>query len=183
MGIFDFVKSVGEKISGGVKDALSAAAAAKPAAGAHASMLGAPKAASAPPKSIVPAAPAAAAIKDHIVNLGLDMKDFEVRVEGDKVILGGAAPSDEIREKVILAAGNTLGVAQVHEEIKVASAGPASNFYTVKKGDTLSKIAKAEYGNANKYAAIFEANKPMLSHPDKIYPGQVLRIPPMNAAA
>jgi nucleoid-associated protein YgaU len=181
MGIFDFVKSVGESISGGVKSALSAASA-KPAAGSHASMLGAAKPAAAAPKAAV-APPPAEAIKDHIVNLGLDMKDFEVRVEGDKVILGGAAPSDEIREKVILAAGNTLGVAQVQEEIKVAAAGPASNFYTVKKGDTLSKIAKTEYGNPNKYAAIFEANKPMLTHPDKIYPGQVLRIPPMSAAA
>jgi len=51
--------------------------------------------------------------------------------------------------------------------------------YTVEKGDTLSKIAKAMYGNANKYPVIFEANKPMLKDPDKIYPGQVLRIPPL----
>lgn len=54
----------------------------------------------------------------------------------------------------------------------------ASTFYTVQKGDTLSKIAKDHYGNANKYQQIFEANTPMLKHPDKIYPGQVLRIPP-----
>jgi nucleoid-associated protein YgaU len=178
MGIFDFVKSVGESISGGVKDALSAAAAAKPASGSQASMMAAPK-----PSAAKAATPPAQAIKERIVNLGLDMKDFEVRVEGDKVILGGNAPSTEIREKAILAAGNTLGVAQVQEEIKVAASGPASNFYTVKKGDTLSKIAKAEYGNANQYASIFEANKPMLTHPDKIYPGQVLRIPPLSAVA
>ena len=57
----------------------------------------------------------------------------------------------------------------------------ASKTYVVEKGDTLSKIAKEVYGNANKYPAIFEANKPMLSHPDKIYPGQVLRIPPLEA--
>ena len=55
--------------------------------------------------------------------------------------------------------------------------GAASQFYTVKSGDTLSKIAKEFYGEANKYNQIFEANKPMLSDPDKIYPGQVLRIP------
>jgi nucleoid-associated protein YgaU len=48
----------------------------------------------------------------------------------------------------------------------------------VVKGDTLSKIAKEFYGNANEYMRIFEANKPMLTHPDKIYPGQSLRIPP-----
>ena len=56
--------------------------------------------------------------------------------------------------------------------------GGASQFYTVKSGDTLSKIAKEFYGEANKYHQIFEANKPMLKDPDKIYPGQMLRIPP-----
>jgi len=47
----------------------------------------------------------------------------------------------------------------------------------VKKGDTLSAVSKEVYGNANLYNKIFEANKPMLSSPDRIYPGQVLRIP------
>ena len=57
--------------------------------------------------------------------------------------------------------------------------GPGgSAFYTVQKGDTLSAIAKQHYGNANAYLAIFEANGPMLDDPDRIYPGQVLRIPP-----
>jgi nucleoid-associated protein YgaU len=49
--------------------------------------------------------------------------------------------------------------------------------YTVKPGDTLSKIAKAELGDASKYPAIFEANRGVLSDPDKIQPGQVLKIP------
>jgi len=57
---------------------------------------------------------------------------------------------------------------------------PEAKFYTVVSGDSLSKIAKEYYGNAMKYPVIFEANKPMLSHPDKIYPGQVLRIPPQD---
>ena len=52
-----------------------------------------------------------------------------------------------------------------------------SRYYTVVSGDTLSAIAKKQYGNANDYMKIFEANKPMLSNPDKIYPGQLLRIP------
>jgi nucleoid-associated protein YgaU len=63
----------------------------------------------------------------------------------------------------------------------LASAGggeAASQFYTVQKGDTLSKIAREFYGEASKYPQIFEANKPMLKDPDKIYPGQMLRIPP-----
>ena len=54
---------------------------------------------------------------------------------------------------------------------------PEAQFHTVVSGDTLGKIAKTYYGNAMKYPVIFEANKPMLSHPDKIYPEQVLRIP------
>ena len=62
-----------------------------------------------------------------------------------------------------------------------ASGGQASEWtsrtYTVEKGDTLSRIAKEMYGDASKYPMIFEANKPMLKDPDKIYPGQVLRIP------
>lgn len=173
MGVFDFVKSVGESIFGGVKHAATAAATIKTA-----------QASAAP---VAPATPApaqqATAIKDHIVNLGLDMKDLDVKVMNDKVVLSGQAPSDEIREKVILAAGNTLGVSQVEETIQVAKSGPASKFYTVEKGDTLSKIAKEQYGHANKYMAIFEANKPMLTHPDKIYPGQVLRIPPLDDQA
>jgi nucleoid-associated protein YgaU len=179
MGVFDFVKSVGESIFGTAK---AVQAAAKPGAPVAASTTAAPKPAT-PAVKVTPAAPEPDAIKTHITNLGLDFKDLEVRVEGDKVILDGAAPTDEVREKIILAAGNTLGVAQVEEAISVAAPGPASKFYTVETGDTLSKIAKEQYGNANKYAAIFEANRPMLSHPDKIYPGQVLRIPPMEDKA
>jgi nucleoid-associated protein YgaU len=56
---------------------------------------------------------------------------------------------------------------------------PEATYHDVVPGDNLSKIAKAAYGDPNKYPIIFEANKPMLSHPDKIYPGQKLRIPPL----
>ena len=59
----------------------------------------------------------------------------------------------------------------------VDQSGPEAKFYTVNKGDTLSKIAKQFYGDANQYPKIFEANKPMLKNPDEIYPGQMLRIP------
>jgi nucleoid-associated protein YgaU len=57
---------------------------------------------------------------------------------------------------------------------------PEATFYTVQRGDTLSKIAREHYGNASKYPVIFEANQPMLREPDKIYPGQKLRIPPLE---
>jgi len=52
-----------------------------------------------------------------------------------------------------------------------------SRFYTVRSGDTLSKIAREFYGDANAYMRIFEANRPMLKDPDAIFPGQKLRIP------
>ncbi|HUE85082.1 MAG TPA: LysM peptidoglycan-binding domain-containing protein [Vicinamibacterales bacterium] len=58
-----------------------------------------------------------------------------------------------------------------------AAAGGGAKTYTVQPGDTLSKIAKEHLGNANAYMKIFEANKDQLSDPDKIKPGQVLRIP------
>ena len=74
---------------------------------------------------------------------------------------------------MILAVGNVAGVAAVEDSVP----GSDPVFHTVKKGDTLSAIAKKTLGNANRYNEIFEANKPMLKHPDKIYPGQVLRIP------
>ncbi|KPU84493.1 peptidoglycan-binding protein LysM [Marinosulfonomonas sp. PRT-SC04] len=121
------------------------------------------------------AAPAPADLSKEIEALGLDASGLEITVDGDIVKVSGTAVSQEMKEKVILAVGNIEGVAAVDDE--VADAGTASVFHTVEKGDTLSAVAKKTLGSANKYHAIFEANKPMLSHPDKIYPGQVLRIP------
>ncbi|MDN6856969.1 peptidoglycan-binding protein LysM [Pseudomonas sp. CAN2814] len=125
-------------------------------------------------------AKAAESLKEHVANVGLGNPNIQVSVEGDKVIASGEVASQEEKEKILLALGNVAGVSGVEDHITVAaSAAPVAEarFVTVKKGDTLSAIAKAEYGNANAYMKIFEANKPMLSHPDKIYPGQVLRIP------
>ena len=79
-----------------------------------------------------------------------------------------------------LTVGNVTGVEAVDNQLKVVTPEPEAVFYTVVSGDTLSGIAKTQYGNAMKYPVIFEANKPMLEHPDKIYPGQVLRIPPLE---
>jgi len=69
------------------------------------------------------------------------------------------------------------GVVKVNDMMTVQQPADESRYYTVVRGDTLSAIAKKEYGNANDYMKIFEANKPMLANPDKIYPGQLLRIP------
>lgn len=117
--------------------------------------------------------PEAEVLKAEMEKLGLDTKGVEIKVEGDKVRVEGTAVSPEMKEKIILAAGNVAGVAAVEAEAD----GAEPVFYTVKKGDTLSAIARATMGKASLYPAIFEANKPMLSHPDKIYPGQMLRIP------
>ena len=122
-------------------------------------------------------AQAAESLKEHVAKVGLGNPDIEVSVEGDKVIARGEVASQEEKEKILLALGNVAGVGEVDDQISVTMPAPEARFVTVKKGDTLSAIAKAEYGNANAYMKVFEANKPMLSHPDKIYPGQVLRIP------
>ncbi|WP_017938502.1 peptidoglycan-binding protein LysM [Zestomonas thermotolerans] len=120
---------------------------------------------------------AAETLKEHVAKVGLGNPDIQLTVEGDKVIAAGEVASQEEKEKILLALGNVAGVGEVEDRITVAAPAPQARFVTVKKGDTLSAIAKAEYGNANLYMKIFEANKPLLSHPDKIYPGQVLRIP------
>jgi len=65
----------------------------------------------------------------------------------------------------------------VENNITATDAKDEATYYTVKSGDTLSAISKTVYGDANQYNKIFEANRPMLSSPDKIYPGQTLRIP------
>lgn len=122
------------------------------------------------------AEPKADDLKASISKLGLPIEGLDVKVDGDKVTVSGKAASQEVREKVILALGNVAGVSKVEDNIQTP-AGEQSTFYTVQKGDTLSAISKKEYGDPNKYMQIFEANKPMLTHPDKIYPGQVLRIP------
>lgn len=113
----------------------------------------------------------------EVNHYGLEVEGLAVSHENGKVTVSGKVKSQEIREKVILTLGNVRGVSQIDDNITVEEPQPESVFYTVVSGDTLSKISKVHYGNAMKYMVIFDANKPMLSNPDKIYPGQVLRIP------
>ncbi len=171
MGFFDFVKNAGKKLGFGNDDEANAKE-----------------------------------LKKEIDSHKLGSEKVEVVVKGDTAVLKGAVKDQSIFEKVIVAAGNTLGISKVEaSELKivapesglkldgnvdmtalVASATPAKEprFHTVAKGDTLWAIAEKEYGKGKgaKYNVIFEANKPMLSHPDKIYPGQVLRIPDIETA-
>ncbi|MBX2846330.1 MAG: peptidoglycan-binding protein LysM [Saprospiraceae bacterium] len=150
MGLFTFIKDAGAKIFGGKTSA---------------------------EKEAATEASKAQQIAELIHGLNLEISELSVSVEDDKAVLGGLATNQAAREKAILAAGNVEGIATVEDNINVEAPEPEAQFYTVQSGDSLSKIAKEFYGDPMKYPSIFEANKPMLTHPDKIYPGQVLRIP------
>lgn len=153
MGLFSFGRDKGEKV------------AAEEAAAAHNEM----KARAAKSRALM----------GLVQDLGFDVDGLKVGFDDGVVTVEGEVPSQEVKEKIVLVLGNTQGVATVDDRLVVnAEVGqPESTFYTVKSGDSLSKIAKEVYGDAMKYPEIFEANKPMLKDPDKIYPGQVLRIP------
>jgi nucleoid-associated protein YgaU len=154
MGLMSFIKEAGRKLGIGTAEATQAEG------------------------SPAPATPAPAQLEEEIKALGLDVKDLKLEVDGDKVKVAGTAPDQATKEKLVLALGNVAGVASVEESVATAAAEPEAVIYVVKKGDTLSAIAQKHYGKASRYTAIFEANRPMLKDPDKIYPGQALRIPP-----
>lgn len=166
MGLIDFVKSAGEKIFGGDDE---------PEAQNQAQVR------EYSPEEIrrINERRAAARLVTLVQGLGFEVEDFSVKVEEGVATVSGKVSSQEEREKIVLAVGNTAGIGQVADELGVEAVEPEATYYTVQSGDSLSKIAKQYYGNAMKYPEIFEANKPMLSDPDKIYPGQVLRIPPL----
>jgi nucleoid-associated protein YgaU len=165
MGLMSFIKDAGEKLFG-VGEAKAAEAQVK----------------AAPTPEAVAAMSAAAgkAIRDYIAANGIDAGGLNVAFDAPSatVTVDGSVPDQATKEKILLCCGNVSGVAKVNDMLTVAAPAPEAQYYTVVSGDTLSKIAKQYYGDANKYPVIFEANKPMLKHPDKIYPGQMLRIPP-----
>jgi len=166
MGLIDFVKEAGEKLFGrGQAQAALNEVKSDPANAAK-----------------VAAANAAAgdAILDYIKAQNLSATGLTVTFDGatSTVSVFGVAPDQATKEKIALCCGNVAGVAAVNNMMTVDQSEPEGTYYTVVSGDNLSKISKASYGDPNKYMKIFEANKPMLTHPDKIYPGQVLRIPP-----
>jgi nucleoid-associated protein YgaU len=127
------------------------------------------------------------AVRRYIDNVGLNISNFDFTLDGNgKLTLSGECATHADYEKVALTAGNIAGVSEVDNNMTIAAA-PAeaevaqeSTFYTVESGDSLWKIAQANYQDGNKYPVIFEANKPMIKDEDEIYPGQVLRIPPLK---
>jgi nucleoid-associated protein YgaU len=119
-------------------------------------------------------------LAQHVMALELKVDDLRVDFDDGIATIQGKTESQAEREKVVLTVGNVEGVSQVDDMIQVIKAQPEATYHTVVRGDTLSKLAKKHYGDAMKYPAIFEANRPMLSDPDKIYVGQVLRIPMLD---
>ena len=166
MAIWDFVKDAGKSIFGKAE-----AAEGKPRS--------APQASAAKPAQDPDTTRKVAALKAELKALNLDKDDVHLTLRGDTVKIDSKGADRETLEKLVLAVGNIEGIAKVEADLPGAGpeAGQAPVFHTVKKGETLSAIAKAYLGSAGKYNAIFEANRPMLSDPDKIYPGQTLRIP------
>jgi nucleoid-associated protein YgaU len=114
-----------------------------------------------------------------INQMGFKVRELAVDIEGSKALVRGQVDTQEEREKILLMVGNVEDIDAVDDRLQVSRPEAEAEFYDVKAGDSLSKIAKQFYGDANKYHQIFEANKPMLKDPDEIYPGQKLRIPAM----
>jgi nucleoid-associated protein YgaU len=158
MGIFDFVSNAGARIFGKDKE---------------------PEENVIDPQKIKMEAEAAKAkaLTDQVKAHEFEIEGLKIEFSDHVATLYGKIPTQADKEKIILTVGNVNGVAKVDDRMEVLRKEPEARFYTVKPGDTLSRIAKEFYGNAMKYPVIFEANKPMLRNPDKIYPGQVLRIP------
>lgn len=153
MGLFSFIKNAGKKIFGKKEEEAPAEEKAQLKAGA---------------------------LLAHVQSLALPYKTIKVALQGDDVVVSGEVEKQEDSEKIVLALGNVEGVDTVDNQMVVATPAPEARYHTVVEGDWLSKIADKYYGDAMKYEAIFEANKPMLNHPDEIYPGQVLRIPHLD---
>jgi nucleoid-associated protein YgaU len=165
MGLFSFLKSAGAKLvenKAAANDASKTASSASASGNALKDVLNKSK---------------ASLLASQIVGLGLHVDNLDVVVDDHKATVYGQVESTSTKEKVILTVGNVEGIETVDDRLSVVKSEPEAIFYTVVQGDTLSKIAKAHYGDAMKYPVIFEANKPMLKSENLIYPGQVLRIP------
>ncbi len=119
-------------------------------------------------------------IKEHLEREVHQFTDIVVRFDEGRVLLEGKVPTAEIMEEAIKVTGGIEGVVGVDSRIEIVSpvsATPEPEYYVIKKGDTLGAIAKKYYGNVMKYKELFEANKNVLEHPDRIYPGQKIVIP------
>ncbi len=149
MGLFSFIKNAGEKVFGGAET---------------------------PEEK-------AGKVQEQVAKQGFDLSGVTFSTDGDKIVVAGQALDIKEKQKILATAGNIDGVEGVEDQLtlktplRIEIPDLSKTMYTVKSGDSLSKIAKEVYGDPMQYPKIFEANKPMLKHEDKIYPGQVLYIP------
>jgi nucleoid-associated protein YgaU len=150
MGLFDFVKDVGEKVF-------------------HTD------------------GEAADNIKEYVEIRTSGVKNLDVEFDDGCATLKGECINEATRESAILVAGNVEGVEKVVADELTAPPPPPEKpqpkveYYTIEKGDTLGEIAQRFYGKASEYQRIFEDNRDVISDPDKIYPGQKIRIVLENA--
>ncbi len=186
MGLFDFVKEAGAKI--GIGESKAEKSAKAEAASAERAAEVAKRVRERKAKAKAGAAKAARmerleesrkarGLEEYITNLGFEIENLDIRVDDGLAQVTGKVKDQATRERVILAIGNVQDIGQVEDDIEVTDDSDESDMHVVQSGDTLSAIAKEHYGDAGKYPVIFEANRPMLTDPDLIYPGQVLRIP------
>lgn len=190
MGVFDFVRNAGAKIGIGKstgeiaaeeqaeRDAAAAEAAAKQNAAKERMRARAEAQRSAEMAEKRQEAGKSVELEKYVRDMGLEVSGLDIRFDDGTAFIDGEAADAATKERVILAVGNCDGVAKVDESLTVAQDdGSEAEMYVVEKGDTLWAIATATYGDGSRYPEIFEANKPMLTDPDLIFPGQVLRIP------
>lgn len=161
MGLFSFIKHAGTKVFGiGNMHALEVAEVA--AIGVRLEEV------------------AATRLEENIKSSQIQVENFNLVIEDDVATITGVSYNQEAKEKIILLVGNTIGITTVNDQMTVKNKGKKSQFYTVLKGDSLGVIAKNIYNDPQKYINVLQANNPMLTHPNKIYPGQVLRIPTID---
>ena len=121
---------------------------------------------------------AAEKIKKHIEESNPGIDGLQVEFKNGVVSISGQATSAEAMEKAVLMAGNVQGVSEVNiDKLKAPPVQAKVEYYIIKKGDTLSAIAKQFYGKPNDYPRIFEANREVIKDANLIFPGQKIRIP------
>ena len=128
-------------------------------------------------------AEAADNIKQHLEIRTSGISNLDVQFDDGTVTLCGSCSNQAVRDQAILMAGNIEGVEKVVADDLVApepkpeEPEEKAEIYEIVSGDTLGGIAKRYYGKASAYMKIFEANRDIIDDPNKIYPGQKIRIP------
>lgn len=127
-------------------------------------------------------AEAADNIKQHLEVKLTGLSNLEVEFDDGVATLCGNCSDPSTRERAILTAGNVQGVEKVVADKLIApepaaDEPPKDEIYEIESGDTLGAIAKRFYGKSSLYRQIFEANRDIIDDPNKIYPGQKIRIP------